>query len=137
MTAPNPRGQGLAVAGCNYVAQDQIWKDHVLHEQDAAKSWPANWNFLTTRFEDLMKDDMPKQERKKIQLPPHMTVKPATPISERVTVHPSTRDVPKTTSDMIGWRSTDKKLALEKYGKYAKGKGGLIKQLKWPAEGVN
>ncbi len=45
--------------------------------------------------------------------------------------------VPNTTAKMIGWRSADPACRLEKYGRYAKGKGGLIKQLNWPPEGID
>ena len=38
---------------------------------------------------------------------------------------------------MIGWRSTDKSLQLEKFGPYTKGRSTITKSLKWPAEGVN
>ena len=51
-------------------------------------------------------------------------------------VDPSPLPFPQTTARQIGWRSTEKNLALEKYGKYAKPKGGLVRQLKWPMEAV-
>ena len=28
-------------------------KDHVKHEEVAAKHWPDTWNFLTTKYEDV------------------------------------------------------------------------------------
>jgi len=127
---------GMALAGCNYVGQDQIWKDHVSHEKSAAKEWPGNWNFLTTKYDDLVKDDFPKQEKHTVEPPAHMRIPPVTPLAERVTVHPTDKPVPRTTSGMIGWRSTEERLRLEKYGKYASGKGGLVKQLKWPIEAI-
>ena len=52
-------------------------------------------------------------------------------------VNPSPRPLPKTTNSMIGWRSGTKDCALEKYGRYAKPKGGLVKQLNWPTEGID
>lgn len=135
--APAKASGGMQVAGCNYVGQDQIWKDHVLHEKVAAKDWPSNWDFLTTKPEDLVKNDFPNRGKRNTQLPEHMLIPPVTPLEERVKVYPTDKPVPKTTSAMIGWRSTEKKLTLEKYGKYAKGKGGLVKQLGWPMEGIN
>ena len=87
-------------------------------------------------FFQLVKEDFPDSSRPKVDLLPHMQVAPPTPLNERVTVLPSKRPVPKTTSDMIGWRSTDPDLRLEKYGAYARGKGALLKQLKWPVEGT-
>ncbi|XP_070189709.1 ciliary microtubule inner protein 1-like [Littorina saxatilis] len=138
-----PPQQGKAVAGCNYVAIDQIWKDHVGQEVSATKTWPDNWNFLTTKYEDLVKDEFPNHEnartrREKLQqeVTSLVQVPPCTPIEKYIKVDPSPRPFPKTTSRQIGWRSTEKSLALEKYGKYAKPKGGLVKQLKWPMEAV-
>jgi len=135
--------KGLAVAGCNYVATDQIWKDHVGQEVTATKTWPENWNFLTTKYEDLVKDQFPNRDRarsRREKLQQEVTalvqVPPATPIEKYIKVEPSPRPYPATASQQIGWRSTEKNLALEKYGKYAKPKGGLVKQLDWPMEAV-
>ncbi|CAD5113186.1 DgyrCDS2373 [Dimorphilus gyrociliatus] len=74
--------QGLAVARCNYVGQDDIWKSHVYHETKAAKSWPRNWNFMTTRYRDLVKEEFPVKEKahQETKLPK------ITPIEERVKV---------------------------------------------------
>jgi len=126
------------------VAQDQIWKDHVGHEAEASKSWPDNWNFLTGDYEELVRDQFPHRERDpekreaaKKAVKNLIEVPPVTPIDKYIKVLPSTRPVPKTTSGLVGWRSTDKVLALEKYGGYAKSKGGLVKQLNWPQEGVD
>lgn len=50
----------------------------------------------------------------------------------------STKSFPKTTSQEIGYRSTQHQCNLEIYGRYApnaKGYGGLSKMLKWPPEG--
>ncbi|RUS91990.1 hypothetical protein EGW08_000203 [Elysia chlorotica] len=138
------KNQGQALAGCNFVAQDQIWKDHVGHEYAATKTWPANWNFLTTDYEELVREDFPnrepdksKREAAKKAVKNLIEVPPVTPIDKYITVLPSTRPVPKTTAGQVGWRSTDRALALEKYGGYAKPKGGLVKQLNWPQEGVD
>ncbi|KAL8613892.1 hypothetical protein ACOMHN_032882 [Nucella lapillus] len=135
---------GRAVAGCNYVANDQIWKDHVLSETTATKAWPDTWKFLTTKYEDLVKDDFPNRDEarcRREQLQQEVTsliqVPPATPIEKYIKVDPSPQPYPQTTSRQIGWRSTEKGLALEKYGKYARPKGGLVRQLKWPMEAVN
>lgn len=137
MMAANPTPSGRALAGCNFVAQDQIWKDHVHHEEVASKSWPNQWGFLTTKYEDLVKDDFQKKdESQKADLKSLMQVKPVTPIEEYIHVEPSNKPVPKTTAQAIGWRSAEKTHQLEKYGKYAKPKGGLVKQLNWPMEGI-
>ena len=54
-----------------------------------------------------------------------------------MTVCPSPRPVPTTTSDLIGWRTADKNCSLEKYGKYARGQESLHRKFKWPVEGFD
>ncbi|VDI80175.1 ciliary microtubule inner protein 1-like [Mytilus galloprovincialis] len=126
---------GRAVANCNFVAQDQIWKDHVHHEMTASKTWPNSWGFLTTPYGELVKDDIQKKEKREpVDV---LQIRPVTPIEEYIKVEPSPHPFPKTTSQTVGWRSTSKVHALEKYGKYAKPKGGLIRQLNWPAEAID
>ena len=85
----------------------------------------------------LVAEDFPRKQRIQQAPPTPIQVPPVTPLEERVTVLPSNRNVPKTTSDMIGWRSTDPTLKLERYGGYAKPKGGLVRQLNWPKEAIN
>lgn len=92
---------------------------------------------LDNRFAlQLVKGDFPESNRSKKAPPTPLQLPPVTPLAERVTVHASTRDVPRTTSDMIGWRSGESSLKLERYGSYARGKGGLIRQLNWPLEAI-
>lgn len=144
MAAPPPANTGKALAGFNFVAQDQIWKDHVRHESSATKHWPENWEFLTTDYEDLVRDQFPhrepdkeKRDQAKKAVKNLIEVPPVTPIDKYISVLPSSKPVPRTTAGQIGWRSTEKPLALERYGKYAKPKGGLVAQLNWPQEGVD
>ncbi|XP_002739784.1 ciliary microtubule inner protein 1-like [Saccoglossus kowalevskii] len=127
---------GKALAGFNFVAQDQIWKDHVKYEEDSRKSWPQHWGFLKTTYRDLVKDDFPKTEREKIILPPPLALPPITPISRYIKIGRSPA-VPETTAQFVGWRSTKYDCRLEKYGRYAKPKGGLVRQLNWPQEGID
>ncbi len=56
---------------------------------------------------------------------------------QRVTVCPSPRPIPATTSSLIGWRTADKNCTLEKYGKYTRGQESLHKKFKWPVEGFD
>ena len=56
---------------------------------------------------------------------------------QHVTVCPSPRPIPSTTSSLIGWRTADKKCTLEKYGKYARGQESLHRKFKWPVEGFD
>ncbi|KAK0061894.1 hypothetical protein Bpfe_008809 [Biomphalaria pfeifferi] len=129
----------MCVRACVFL---DIEKDQVVHEYIATKSWPANWNFLKTDYNDLVKEDFPKRNfdkkhKAKEAVKSLVEVRPVTPIDQYIKVMPSTRPVPKTTSAQVGWRSTDRLLALERYGKYARPKGGLVKQLNWPSEAVN
>ena len=84
----------------------------------------------------LVKDEFPIRERKPVMPPTPLRIPEGIPLNQLVEVHPSTKPVPKTTSGLIGWRSGDEKLKLERYGKYANAKGALIKQLNWPIEGI-
>lgn len=43
---------------------------------------------------------------------------------------------PRTTAREVGWRSARKDCALELYGHWARGKGSILKQLKWPHDAV-
>ena len=43
---------------------------------------------------------------------------------------------PRTTAREVGWRSAHKDCALERYGHWARGKGSILKQLKWPHDAV-
>ncbi|XP_038078916.1 uncharacterized protein C20orf85 homolog [Patiria miniata] len=127
---------GKAGTSLNFVANDQIWKDHIKYEIDAARRWPNDWGFLRTSYGDLVKDDFQKREIKKIELPPPLTLPPITPISRYIKVLPSPKPYPTTSNSTIGWRSGHREHRLEKYGSYARPKGGLVKQLNWPAEGI-
>lgn len=84
----------------------------------------------------LVKDENSRKDRSKKQLPPHLQPPPVTPIEKYIKVGPSPNPVPNTTAKMIGWRSGLPQLQLERYGKYANPKGGLVKQLNWPEEAV-
>nr|CAB3226778.1 uncharacterized protein C20orf85-like [Phallusia mammillata] len=128
---------GRQVAGCNYVANDEIWKSHVHMEWSASKKWPQNWGFMTQTYKELASDVMPAKpkEKKEVQLPEQLRLPPITPIEKYIKVGNSP-PYPKTTTGLVGWRSTKSDCRLEIYGAYAKGKGGLVKQLKWPQEGI-
>ena len=129
---------GRQVAGVNYVANDEIWKSHVHMEWSAAKKWPQNWGFMTKTYKELIQDGVPtKPEVKKIEikLPESLQPPPITPIEKYIKIGDSP-PYPETTTGLVGWRSTKDDCSLEIYGPYAKGKGGLVNQLKWPQEGI-
>ena len=41
---------------CNYVHQDEIWKDHVRTEHTAGKKWPNRWGYTTETYDKLEGD---------------------------------------------------------------------------------
>ena len=135
MAAPK---QGRQVAGCNYVANDEIWKSHVHMEINSAKKWPQTWGFMTQSYKDLAQDSVSPKDKKdkpKVQLPEQLQMRPITPIEKYIKIGKSP-PYPNTTTKEVGWRSTKPDCKLEIYGSYARGKGGLIKQLNWPREGI-
>ena len=111
-------------------------QNHCLKHHFISSVSPPLFDYSDVILFQLVKDDFPDHKKKSIEPPAHMRVPPVTPLEERVTVYPTDKPVPRTTSGMIGWRSTEDKLKLEKYGKYANGKGGLIKKFKWPLEAI-
>ena len=130
--------QGQQVAGCNYVANDEIWKSHVHMEIVSTKKWPQNWGFMTQSYKELVGDSSKSNEqvnKPKLQLPEQLRMRPITPIESYIKIGKSP-SFPKTTTSEIGWRSTKQDCLLDIYGIKARGKGGLIKQLNWPREGI-
>ncbi|XP_025041553.1 ciliary microtubule inner protein 1 isoform X2 [Pelodiscus sinensis] len=117
----------------NFVAQDQIWKCHVESELEAAKKWSIKWGFLTTPFEELIKDEKKEPTKMKIELPEHLQIRPVTPVEKYIKVYPSP-PIPKTTQGFIGWRSSVPGLELERYYQIRSCKGAFHKDLKWPDE---
>ncbi|XP_065270777.1 ciliary microtubule inner protein 1 [Emys orbicularis] len=117
----------------NFVAQDNIWKYHVETEFEAAKKWSIKWGFLTTPFEELIKDERKEPTKPKIELPEHLQIRPVTPVEKYIKVYPSP-PIPKTTQGFIGWRSSVPGLELERYYQVRSCKGAFHKDLKWPDE---
>lgn len=109
----------------SYVAKDMIWKDYVNKATRQAKQWPQDWGFLHGKVEDIV-------DEKRV-----LSVIPEPNYPSPVNNIDTPRSVPKTASQMIGWRSTNTIFQLEKYGPYTKGKQTITKSLRWPHEGVN
>ncbi|XP_035678397.1 uncharacterized protein C20orf85-like [Branchiostoma floridae] len=123
-------------AACNIWALDQIWKARIAQEHRAYKKWPMDWGFMATDYKDLVKDEIRPREHPKLEMPETLRLPPITPIEKYIKVDKSP-PLPRSSAGYIGWRSGDKLYNLERYGGYARGKGGLIRQLKWPDEGVD
>ncbi|CAM4626154.1 unnamed protein product [Lepidochelys olivacea] len=117
----------------NFVAQDNIWKYHVETEFEAAKKWSIKWGYLTTPFQELIKDEKKEPTKPKIELPEHLQIRPVTPVEKYIKVYPSP-PIPKTTQGFIGWRSSVPGLELERYYQISSCKGAFHKDLKWPDE---
>ncbi|XP_032638439.1 ciliary microtubule inner protein 1 [Chelonoidis abingdonii] len=117
----------------NFVAQDKIWKYHIEAELEAAKKWSVKWGFLTTPFEELIKDEKKEPTKPKIELPEHLQIRPITPVEKYIKVYPSP-PIPKTSQGFIGWRSSVPGLELERYYQIRSCKGAFHKDLKWPDE---
>ena len=100
---------------CNFVHQDKIWKDHVKLELESQKKWPENWGFL-----EVKKTEEQRQEK------------------ESKIEKEEGKKYPKTTAGQIGYKTTElPSYQWEKrYGKSAKGKGGIDKLLGWPLEAI-
>ncbi|CAG5116993.1 unnamed protein product [Candidula unifasciata] len=135
---------GQAIPGCNFVSQDRVWRDRVQSELDASQQWHRNWNFLTTDYEELVREQFPnrnpdksKRQTAKNKLKELISVRPTTPVDQYITVLPSTKPVPRTTAGEVGWRSGDPLLSLDKYGSYARPCGSILKQLNWPRDAIN
>lgn len=128
-------------ATSNYVADDKIWKDHINLEHSAAKRWPENWGFLSTLSQEFAGESQGSREdpaamkvknrREALKLPP-IDQKMLTQLS----VGKSTQPYPKTTSRMVGWRSSEEQCKLEKYGRYTKKQQTFLKSMKWPLESI-
>ncbi|KAJ1123495.1 hypothetical protein NDU88_001964 [Pleurodeles waltl] len=119
---------------CNFVAQDQIWKDHVVIELEAAKKWPDSWGFLSSSYQEFSNDV--SGCKKESNLPEHLQVRTTSPLEKYIKVSPSPA-LPKTTMGLIGWRSTVPGLELERYNTFRHVKGNFFKQMNWPAEGFD
>ncbi|KAH3774259.1 hypothetical protein DPMN_175635 [Dreissena polymorpha] len=113
MAAADKGLKANAASKCNFVAQDQIWKDHVKLEETASRFWPNKWKFMTTKYEDLVKDEIPKKEKRHKDVEP-IEPHPVTPIEKYIKVDPSPKPYPRTTAQNIGWRSTEAALALDR-----------------------
>ncbi|XP_056403452.1 uncharacterized protein C20orf85 homolog isoform X2 [Hyla sarda] len=112
-------------------------KAHVKKELETTKSWPENWGFLTTPYNESRTENImeAKETAPKSKVPDHMNVRIVTPMEQYIKVDPSPA-LPQTTQGLIGWRSTVPSLQLERYGKTRHLKGDFCKSMSWPAEGI-
>ncbi|XP_078689121.1 ciliary microtubule inner protein 1-like isoform X3 [Branchiostoma floridae x Branchiostoma belcheri] len=111
-------------------------KARIAQEHRAYKKWPMDWGFMATDYKDLVKDEIRPRDGPKLEMPETLRLPPITPIEKYIKVDKSP-PLPRSSAGYIGWRSGDKLYNLERYGGYARGKGGLVHQLKWPNEGVD
>jgi hypothetical protein len=117
-------------------------KDHVRHEYTAMKKWPETWGFLKDEYKQLNQTIDTERSRWIPSSPDHS---PTASEGEEDSLHlpplqPPKQDhsnpFPRTTSKEIGWRSSRKEHGLELYGRWGRGKGSILKHLKWPNDAV-
>eukprot|EP00118_Oscarella_pearsei_P028550 m.2459 g.2459 ORF g.2459 m.2459 type:complete len:137 (+) comp8665_c0_seq1:2302-2712(+) len=129
------------VKNCNFVHNDEIWKDHVHHELFCGGIWPEKWGFLSNEYiklsdkisglrETNRSGDATKSLSSGVKLPLIL------PSSRSTGLKKKSRPFPVKTSAEIGWKSTDPDFLLEKFGKYTRGKLSIEKLLCWPPEGI-
>ncbi|CAF0821094.1 unnamed protein product [Rotaria sp. Silwood1] len=125
----------------SYVVKDLIWKDHISKIDTAQKIHDQKWGFLNEVQPQTSSYDPKRSSRTSLARTNFPSTTETKHIKEQpqqhVTVSPSPRPLPMTTSSLIGWRTADKNCTLEKYGKYTRGQESLHKKFKWPVEGFD
>jgi len=131
---------GKNAAKCNIVADDLIWKDHCTKEIDTAKKWPENWGFLRDVHVELASTGKGNigggklettMRKEKLRLP-----RIDDEHAKTLGVGRPEKGFPRTTSNDIGWRSSQPQCKLERYGRYTKKMCSILTQLNWPPEAV-
>jgi hypothetical protein len=111
----------------------------VHREIRCTQDWPSRWGFLSDEYSKLSyelatlqelngRDSRltPKKPTESVRLPP-ISVRPCL-----IGSAPETDRYPPTSQKQIGWKHAN---LLDIYGKYARGKFSIEKQLKWPRDG--
>ncbi|CAL8337763.1 unnamed protein product [Lota lota] len=118
----------------NFVNEDEIWKTRLKVEKESAKIWPHKWGFLTEVYIESQREGVRLREAAgELDLPPHLRARPPTPPEKYIHVGPSP-PVPQTAQAVIGWRSAQPHLQLEKYGTTTYGRRCFMKELGWTLE---
>ncbi|XP_040890323.1 uncharacterized protein C20orf85 homolog [Toxotes jaculatrix] len=124
----------------NFVHQDEICvcvcvcrKAHVKVEKDSAEVWPKKWGFLNEVYKEYERESVKLKKAVRVELPHHLVPQPANPPEKYIPVAPSP-PVPQTTQALIGWRSGQSHLQLEKFGTVHYGRRSFLKELDWPLD---
>ncbi|KAJ7998825.1 hypothetical protein DPEC_G00208990 [Dallia pectoralis] len=127
MATPKPPGPDKEYS---FVNQDEIWKIHVKKELESAKVWPNKWGFLAESYKETQEASHKLRDAVKLELPPHLKIRPPTLPEKYIQVGPSP-PVPQTTQGLIGWHSTVPGLQLDCYGKVQYGRKSFLKEMGW------
>ncbi|XP_032234549.1 uncharacterized protein C20orf85 [Nematostella vectensis] len=122
-------GGGGKIKTCNFVHKDEIWKDHVKMELFAQRRWPDKWGFLAQEYEQLQQRTLHIGDKK------DDATEAVTKTTSEAKPEVTSMTYPKTNSQIIGWRlqyeADHPKPAIRRAGKK-----DIVKQLRWPREGI-
>jgi len=124
----------------NFCYQDEIQRRVVRREKRAAKLFPSRWGFVCDHIKEteqkLIESRKEDSTKEKVKIPDDLVPRPATPI-EMFTKIGQSPSYPKTSSAVIGYRSSQRDCNLDNFANRARAKGSLYKQLGWGFEGCN
>ena len=107
----------ISAAACNQTALAEIWKDTIAKETNSQKIWKKKWGFLSELQQELTtgnrKGDKMENELRKVELrlPP---ISAGT--KKKMNIQRPDKPYPLTSAREIGYRSTEEKCNLERFG---------------------
>lgn len=111
--------------------------DYVYHEIHAVKKWDKTWGFLRNEYKKMTADIMNMKEKHGYEPTEHKKEQIKLPsihgTQQKVSSVPF---IPLKTSQDIGWRSSKREYALERFGNFGRPKGSILKHFSWPADAM-
>ncbi|XP_031333298.1 uncharacterized protein C20orf85 homolog [Photinus pyralis] len=86
--------------------EDQLWKANVRCEEVASEAWKTKWGWILTEYGKLH-EKMTEASKNSVTL---------RVIAKKLVENRSTKPVPVTESNKIGWLASRSEFKLEKYG---------------------